>query len=618
MKRILFFLMAVAYSIVLQAAKAHPGPFTVTQSDGTQLTVIAHGDEYFHYHTTTDGVILFRDGNDYYVANISDNGEMTSSGQLAHNVSERLDSEKEIVNSQNKAKFFSASYKKVNMAKASRAALVEDNKTLFPHMETPKALVILAQFSDVKFTIKEPKKAFDQYLNAKRGEIENLGNYNTRNAGSVAQYFDDSSFGKFRPQFDVLDPVTLDKPLEYYGANDPKNDNNKDVNMYELLTDACNAVDGDVDFRDYDQNIDGKIDLVYVIYAGYSESWGGNSNDCIWPKSGASSLLSKNKYDGVSLYRYGVSNELAYYPGYKNNKDEEIFIINGIGLFCHEFSHCMGMPDLYTTTAASEETQNADNQEMEYWSIMDSGTYLANGFVPCAYTAWEREFFGWMDIEDLTKAPAQIIEMKPIDKGGKAYRIKNTNDESGNEYYILENIQHYGWNTYQYGKGMLVTHVNYDKNAFKLSSNSVNNILGKPRMTVLAADGRLMNYAYVGKGATEEEQYKRYQDFLDQAAGDPFPGTSTVTELSDDTEVKPIIYTGTVFNKPIYDIQESEDGIITFKYLDKTLTSIKDAIVETAPKDNKIYTIDGRFVGTDSAILKKGIYIIGNKKVIIK
>ena len=159
MKRILFFLMAVVYSIVLQAAKAHPGPFTVTQSDGTQVTVKIHGDEDFHYYTTLDGVILFRDGNDYFVASISDNGEIINSGQLAHNASSRSTEEISIVSKQDKTKFFASATQKRNKAKANRTALLEDDKTLFPHKGNPKVLVALVQFSDVKFTVNEPKVA---------------------------------------------------------------------------------------------------------------------------------------------------------------------------------------------------------------------------------------------------------------------------------------------------------------------------------------------------------------------------------------------------------------------------------------------------------------------------
>lgn len=203
MKRILFFLMAVAYSVVLQAAKAHPQPFTVTQSDGTQLTVTFHGNEDFHYYTTTDGVILFRDGNGYYVANIDNNGNISATGQLAHNLSVRSAQEKTLAESQSKGLFFAAASRKSDVAKSARLKSAKAAPSLFPHEGTPKVLVVLAEFSDVKFQIENPEKAFNQYLNAQTGEIENLGNGNRRNYGSVAQYFDDMSFGKFRPQFDV-------------------------------------------------------------------------------------------------------------------------------------------------------------------------------------------------------------------------------------------------------------------------------------------------------------------------------------------------------------------------------------------------------------------------------
>lgn len=594
MKRILFFLMAATYSVVLQAAKAHPQPFTVTQSDGTQLTVTFHGDEDFHYYTTTDGVILFRDGNGYYVANIDNNGNISATGQLAHNLSVRSAQEKTLAESQSKGLFFAAASRKSDVAKSARLKSAKAAPSLFPHEGTPKVLVVLAEFSDVKFQIENPEKAFNQYLNAQTGEIENLGNGNRRNYGSVAQYFDDMSFGKFRPQFDVYGPITLDKPLAYYGEG-------KDDRMDLLLPDVCKKVDADVDFTQYAH--DGYVDLIYVIYAGYSASWGGNTEECIWPKSGTKPGV--GQYDGVTVYRYGVSNELNYTPTYEYN-GEKANIINGIGLFCHEFSHCMGMPDLYVTVNDAT-IAHANNQEMEYWSIMDAGTYLANGYRPSAYTAWEREFFDWYNIETLDK-PA-FVELKPIDEeGGKAYRIKNDNDAIGNEYYVVENIQNTNWNGSQFGHGMLAIHVDYDANAFSLSSNSVNNRQGQPRMTVLAADGTLLNEA----NATSGSQFK------EEAAGDPFPGKAEVTELTDDTDVKPIIYTGDKLGKPIYDIQESEDGVITFKYLDPTITGIKDAIVETEQKTNKIYTLDGRFVGTTTDGLNKGIYIIGNKKVVIK
>lgn len=602
MRKIVMLLFCMLLSTVIWAVKAYHKPVTITQSDGTRLTVIGHGDENFSYYTTTDGILLFHEGKNFFIAGMEADGTFINTEILAHEADCRTELEKTLINKQDRSLFLSFAQSQAHKARIMREPVKNDH-TLFPHTGTPKVLVILAEFSDVKFTVNEPKKAFEQYLNAE-DKLENLGNHDTSNIGSVRKYFTDMSFGQFQPQFDVYGPITLDKPLEYYGAN---TDYTKD-NMKVFIPDVCKAVDNDVDFSEYDQNGDGYVDLVYVIYAGYSESFDGNSSYCIWPKSGATSY--GGQYDGVTVYRYGVNNELNGVEG------EQTGYINGIGLFCHEFSHCMGMPDLYTTTAAPQETQNANNQEMEYWSIMDSGTYIANGYRPAAYTAWEREVFGWFEIETLQSKG--IFELKPIDEGGKAYRIKNDNDVSGKEYYILENIQQRGYNVSQLGHGMLAIHVDYNENIFSLSNNSVNNTLGHPRMTVLAADGLLLNSIYRGY----DENGKWVEDatyFNKEAAGDPFPGTSNVHELTDKTPVRPIVYNGTALNKPIYDIQEDENGIITFKFLDPTVTGIKDAIVENYNADNsRIYTLDGRYAGTHKDNLRKGIYIINNKKVIIQ
>lgn len=590
MKKIYIICIFLACVCSIKAVKVSPGPATIIQGDGTELTVIGHGDENFHYYTTTDGVLLYHKGHDYFIAGINDYGELVCTAQLAHELSERMAAEVELIEAQDKSKFFAFANGQATMAKAAGTASAVNGSTLFPHTGSPRVLVILAEFSDVKFTVNNPEEAFGQYFNKEGHAVfTDYGNYDTYNEGSVRQYFTDMSFGAFTPEFDIVGPITLDNTLAYYGAGDDY--------MERFIPDVCNAVDADVDFSKYDQDNDGYADLIYVIYAGYSASWNGNSTDCIWPKSGT--LINGGTYDGVTVFRYGVSNELNYTP------EKEKTCINGIGLFCHEFSHCMGMPDLYVT--AETETQYADNQQMEYWSIMDYGTYLKDGYCPAAYTAWEREFFGWYGIETLHEAAA--VELKTIDNEGKAYRIINDNNSTGNEYYIVENIQQKGWNGYQLGHGMLAIHVDYDENAFSLGDNSVNNTLGHPRMTVLAADGLLLN----SWNATS------ISDIKEESAGDPFPGTDGIHELTDATEVKPVVYTGSSLNKPIYDIQEdTSTGIITFKFLDPDVTGIKDAIIEKEYKDNRVYTLDGRYAGTKTESLGKGLYIINNKKVVVR
>ena len=235
---------------------------------------------------------------------------------------------------------------------------------------------------------------------------------------------------------------------------------------------------------------------------------------------------------------------------------------------------------------------------------MDDGEYTANGWWPTAYTAWEREAMGWMTIDDLTTA--QQIELQTIDNKGKAYRIYNDNDPSTKDYYIVQNIQAEHWNAGLKSHGLLVYHVNYKASAFKLSSNSVNNVKGKPRMTVIPADGLLYS-SYNG-------DRKKYREYL---KGDLFPGTKNVTKLTDANNLPNYApWTGGTLNKPIYNISE-RDGKIYFDFLRNDFTNvIEQATYKDRPVDERIYTLDGRYVGTDDSVLEKGIYIRNHKKFV--
>ena len=352
-------------------------------------------------------------------------------------------------------------------------------------------------------------------------------------------------------------------------------------------------MDDSLDFSAYDANNDGYVDLVYVVYAGYGQNMNAK-NETMWPKAGT--IYPSFKVDGKTVYRSGISNELI-----GNEKSPKQKWISGIGLFCHEFSHCMGLPDFYPTLASARD----NNQGMEAWSLMDDGEYTANGWCPTAYTAWEREAMGWMEIEELQDA--QQVTLKNIDEDGKAYRIYADKEKSTNEYYIIQNIQNKRWNSKLGGHGMMMYHVNYDAQAFSLGGNRVNNIKGKPRMTVIPADGLLFS-SYNG----DREKYK------DQLMGDLFPGTDNVTELTNNTTLpnyQP--WTGVPLDKPIYNISEKEE-IVYFDFLKKFSTQgIVPTFSQEATNDKRIFSIDGKYMGTDKSILPQGIYIIGGKKVYI-
>ena len=617
-KKLLFGLLFAA--MTAGAVKMKPGINIIKQADGTTITVRAYGDEDLSYFLASDGTLLYQEGTNFYIAGVKADGTLYSTGVLAHEPSMRTIKEISAIKAQNAKAFYNSMETQAKANKVRREPMTPDN-SLLPSLGKHKIPVILVEFSDVEFSVENPKATFDKYLNGKELFNKETDPEMGQNYASVAKYFKDMSFGKFEPEFEVYGPVNLGKPLATYGAG-----YSSEENMGLLLTDVCTAVDDEVDFTQYDSNDDGNIDLIYIIYAGFSQSIAGNSTDCIHPKSGYLSLA--KSFDGMDVKRYGVNNELNGTPADQANGP----IINGIGLFCHEFSHCMGLPDLYPKSGSIAEA--CINQNMDYWSLMDAGEYTANGYRPTAYTAWERERLGWMEIGTLT-GPSNV-ELKSLDEGGAAFRIYNDKDETGHEYYIVENVQNNGWNKNLFGNGLMVTHVDYLSSQFSLGGCKVNNTEGHPRMHVMAADGMFVPEYFLG--STIEDSYITFlkehnadlvakyggqvfsiEDYKAEAAGDLFPGTSNATSLTDDSQpMKAWTYNGETMGKPITDItNDTEKGIVSFKFMGggEPVDGINEVTVNKTT-DSRVYSISGTYMGNDINSLPKGIYIRNGKKVI--
>lgn len=602
MKKILlsitFALMGIASGF---AAKAHTALTTITQSDGSQLTIRLHGDEHYSWYSTTDDVLLVQVGKNYYVAQVEEDGTLKATPQLAHNAGERGTVEEQVINNQNKEKF-------LNLLNAEPQALAKPIGTVtpayFPHTDSPKALVILVEFQDVKFKTSDPVATFTHYLKGAEGEAAPEANNayvkGKVNYGSVSQYFNDMSQGQFKPQFDIVGPVTVSKNSAYYGGNAGKD---TDVNFAQMIAEACKGVSDKVNFADYDQNNDGNVDLVYVIYAGYSESINGNSSDCLWPKSGTNAFYEPGtnnllKLNGKKICRYGINNELNATPSdWIDGKP----LLNGIGLFCHEFSHTMGLPDLYPTVEASR----VDNQNPEYWDLMDGGEYTYSGYFPTPYSPWEMDVMGWTAPIELGDEAKQV-SLNSYASDRTAYKINGENDE----YLLIQNIQTDGWwrgitKAFK-TTGMLVWRIDYPYTTVSLD-NRLNNEIGKPNVMIVPADGYVISEYNV---TDDDESKAKYKASL---KADPFPGANNVTEL---LSVK---LNKSTLKKPFYNIKETDDGVITFDYLKDYATGIDQTLADKDTEKNpNIFSLDGRYLGNDASKLTKGIYIIGKKKVVIK
>lgn len=466
-----------------------------------------------------------------------------------------------------------------------------------PHRGTITIPVVLVNFQDAKFKINKPKEAFEQLFNS--DTQEDLGNGNNYNYGSVAKYFHDMSNGTFTPNFKVYDPVTVDSAETYYGG---KNEDDNE-NPRQLVKDALKLIEDQVTKDDIKSFCsDGKtVDCVYVVYAGLGQNDGGAGTTVwanTWTTDGAT-------LGGKSVRWYTMSPELSSMKlddnGKFNNKGT-IPAVSGIGVICHEFSHALGLPDFYPTA----ESAYVDNQEMEYWDLMDGGEYTYYGYRPTAYTAFEKEQMEWpVDIKTLD-SDASVTMQTSTEQGGKAYKIVNPDNQ--NEYLMLECIQRKGWNQYLFGNGLLVYHVCLPSETL-YSGTRLNNAPGYPGMAVVPADGACLS-SYIK--ANEN-------DYINSHKGDLFG--QNVTELSDVNSQPNFCWYNAdkteklKTNKALRNIKY-ENGGVSFDYVNDVASGILPVWDNRQNADGKVYSINGTFLSYDLSTLPHGIYIVNGQKIV--
>lgn len=515
--------LAIAGTVALgaDAIVAKRDVRTVTQPDGTQLRVRLVGDETMHFLLTEDGTLLTETDGVYTYGRVNAQGVVESTGVLATmnpaagvatvNLSD-LDVQ-DIAARRGVAKRRMESHTPYGTnAPEGMKRIAQTGKGMvsstYPSTGSPKGLILLVEYSDVKFTLPNPGTYFNDMIN-KPGFSENGG------TGSALDYFKTQSNGVFVPSFDVLGPVTLSNKRSYYGGNS----GGGDIRPYAMVTEGCRALDATVDFSKYDTDGDGLIDNVYVIYAGQGEASYGPA-ESVWPHSwdvryaGANVVL-----DGVTLAHYACSNEWE-----RNAPD-------GIGTFCHEFSHVMGLPDLYDTEGSLTCTPGA-------YSALDYGPYNNDGRTPPNYGAYERNAMGWQANPVVLDGP-MTVTLDPITSN--QFALIPT--ASANEFFLLENRQKEGWDAYIPGHGLLIWHIDYQSSKF--TQNVVNNNRSHQYVDIEEAN----NTANNSSAAT--------------MAGWTFPGTAGKTSFTATTTPALKAWDGTAIDMPITNIRE-EDGLVTF------------------------------------------------------
>ena len=510
MRRFLLAIMALVTCSTMMAAPAKPGSYTHVQSDGSTVTLTMQGGETHRSLVTIDGLTVARNMNGDYCYMVS--GSM--SDVLAHDPDSRGITE---------TAFVSAYRDQMTQTSQARRMPRREDENASPQVPTlgsPRIPIILVNYTDVQFIDEDPVVTFQNQFNEKEK--------------SCLHYFQAQSRGQFSPQFDILGPVNLPQAREYYGGNVYRYGNELDQQLGTMIYDACTGLT-DVDFSNYDNDGDGYVDVVVVLYAGVGEAQAWNAvPECVWPcqwdmqesYDWGCSTIGPFQLNGVTIDKYAVFNELEGNNNYSRK-------IDGIGTFCHEFSHCLGLPDFYSTSGAS-------TFGMSRWDIMDHGCYLDNGDTPAGYTSYERHFMGWMDLID--PEPNTHYELRPLNTD-EGTAVKVTNDANPDEYYLLEYRVQTGWDAYLPGEGIMVLHVDYDKAAW--DNNTPNNDRNHLRMTLVPADGQLTGFT------VSTDLWPQASDSLTNYSTPPAS-----------------VYTGGYMNKPITSMRaDAAEGIAGFWYM---------------------------------------------------
>lgn len=451
-KKVLSILFLGSFSALLLAVPAKRDVIRVTQSDGTSIAVQLRGDEFFHYTTTDDGLLIQQNAQGIYeYAELDESTNITSVGIKAHSVAERSHEETLLVtNLKNNQVNSDVLIKRRNQSPLKRGVTSSRIPATTKDLSA-KGLVILVNFSNKAMAVPTPNTAFFNMLNA--------SSYTT---GSAKKYFYDQSSGAFNPDFDVYGPYTLPQTLNYYGQNVDDNDRY----AAQMILDACSlAYSNGVNFTPYDTDNDGYVDNVYVVYAGYGEASGAPANT-IWPHRWIiSSAMTYGSCSGnyqfgtKKIEDYACSSELSGTSG---------STIDGIGTFCHEFGHVIGMPDYYDTSGGS-------NKTVASWNIMDYGCYNNDGNTPPNYSIYDRWFMGWATPTIMNAAENVVLMDLGTSNSGRIVTTNGTMPSSPfstSIMYLFENRQQTGWDTYLPSHGMLVTKVRYNSSAW--DNNSVN------------------------------------------------------------------------------------------------------------------------------------------------
>jgi M6 family metalloprotease-like protein len=487
MKKVLLLMFCSASLFSMPAKRT---PTVVSQPDGTTFSIVGFGDERYNYAETLDGYVVIRGSDKYwYYATLGPEGRFIPSmfrirggGKLTQHqtmtsIPKHLAESRQVI------------LEKLHTYQVDRIISEDAPYRNAPELSrlqsaTKHVLILCARFPDLDAT--QTSVSFQ--------DMVNNDNWNG-GVGGMSKYYKEVSYNSVSIQADYQDWITAAEPSSYYAYS------NKDygIHVRELVRQCIDSAEANgVNFSAYDNDGDGYVDGLFIVHAGIGAEEG-NQTQYIWSHQGGLGTYSRS-YDGKTIDRYIIMPEL-YGSGHVD-----------IGVFCHEYGHMLGLPDLYDTDG----TTNGDSEGVGNWCLMAGGSWGGNGDTPerpSHMSAYCKALLGYS--APTVVASSQALTIPQAETNPFSYKIW-MDDNQSDEYMLIENRQKTGFDLNLPGPGLLIYHV--DKNLADIwaSSNSINVTASHLGAKVYEADG----LEEMAEGTNRGN------------AGDPYPGSTGNTSLT--------------------------------------------------------------------------------------
>jgi M6 family metalloprotease-like protein len=503
---------------------ACPEVALVAQPDGTAFLARRAGDETWNFTETGDGYTILQDADSglWFYA-VEKDGVLEKSSLPVGEISPRTLGLTRHMRPQRRPRRAELPLAPTQAgAPGVEGASLSYESAAYPRapqaLGSIKSLVILARFSDQMtfFTQDQFSKLFNQVSYSTDGAV-----------GSVRDYYLEVSATKLTVDSTVSGWVTLPRNESFYGADNP---GGGDASPYQLVRDAVRALDSmGFDFRPFDADGNGEIDMLTVIHSGLGQEYSANPTTCVW--SQVVDLTPPETADGIKISWAAVVPERRF----------NTTSITRIGVVCHEMAHLLGLPDLYDSDGSSF--------GIGLWGLMGAGSWGGDGFSPerpVHPCCWSKVKLGWIVPTEIDGSDSPV-SVPGIEKSATPRAFKISCEMGDGEYLLIENRRNDGFDLKLPGSGLLIWHIDDNQ---PWNDDESHYMVG-----LLQADGK-----------NDLEKKANLGD-----AGDPFPGTGNKRSLDDTTTPS----TRSYYIGPTYiAISSISNSVATMTFNISTLTDV--------------------------------------------